>query len=143
MVTTAAVQKILGGLKRAPRSANSDLALVEAVREGLPYSALGHLIDEGIVDESEVERHFIARRTLYARRHKATLSREQSDIIVRLARIQAIADEVFGRRDEAKAWLREPNGALRGQIPLALLDTEEGGRVVEAVLGRIAHGVAE
>jgi len=69
--------------------------------------------------------------------------KEQSDIVMRLARIQALADEVLGRRDEARAWLREPNGALGGQLPLALLDTEEGGRQVEAVLGRIAHGIVE
>jgi putative toxin-antitoxin system antitoxin component (TIGR02293 family) len=62
---------------------------------------------------------------------------------VRLARIQAIADEVFKDRAEARLWLREKNGALGGQVPLALLDTEEGGRLVEAVLGRIAFGIVE
>ncbi len=143
MVTTAAVEQVLGGVKKTLRRGHRDLALAQAVREGLPYSALQHLIDEGIVDDREVETYFIARRTLYVRRNKASLSREQSDIVVRLARIQAMADEVFGRRDQARAWLREPNGALKGQIPLACLDTEEGGRVVEAVLGRIAHGIVE
>jgi uncharacterized protein (DUF2384 family) len=39
--------------------------------------------------------------------------------------------------------MRERNGALEGQTPLTLLDTEEGGRLVEAVLGRIAHGIVE
>lgn len=143
LVTAAAVEKVLGGLRRAPRGASGDLALARAVRDGLPYAALEHLVARGVVDDDEIETYFIPRRTLYARRHKATLSREQSDIVVRLARIQALADEVFGRRDEARAWLREPNGALGGQLPLALLDTEEGGRLVEAVLGRIAHGIVE
>ncbi|MGH7081507.1 MAG: type II RES/Xre toxin-antitoxin system antitoxin [Acetobacteraceae bacterium] len=143
MVTPAAVQKVLGGLGKGPQGAGRDFALAQAVREGLPYSVLEHLIDEGIVEEREVEMYFIARRTLYSRRLKATLSREQSDIVVRLARIQAMADDVLGRREQACAWLREPNGALSGQIPLALLDTEEGGRLVEAVLGRIAHGIVE
>lgn len=59
------------------------------------------------------------------------------------ARILAMADEVFEDRRKAHRWLRKPNGALGSQIPLALLDTEEGGRVVEAVLGRIAHGIVE
>ncbi len=63
--------------------------------------------------------------------------------MVRLARIQAAADEVFGDRAEARLWLREKNGALGGQLPLELLDTEEGGRAVESVLGRIAHGIVE
>jgi putative toxin-antitoxin system antitoxin component (TIGR02293 family) len=68
-------------------------------------------------------------------------SREHNDSAARLARIEAIADDVFGGHDEARAWLREPNGALGGESPLT--DTEEGGRLVEAVLGRIAHGIVE
>jgi putative toxin-antitoxin system antitoxin component (TIGR02293 family) len=143
MVTAAAVEKVLGGLRKASRGVSRDLALAHAVRDGLPYAALERLIADGVIDNDEIETYLIPRRTLYARRQKSTLSREQSDMVVRLARIQAFADDVLGRRDEARAWLREPNGALGGQPPLALLDTEEGGRLVEAVLGRIAHGIVE
>jgi putative toxin-antitoxin system antitoxin component (TIGR02293 family) len=143
MVTSATVERALGGLPKVPRGMSRDLALARAVRDGLPYAALEHLIADGVIDDREIETYLIPRRTLYARRHKATLSREQSDIVVRLARIQVIADDIFGQRDEAHAWLRESNGALGGQLPLALLDTEEGGRLVEAVLGRIAHGIVE
>jgi putative toxin-antitoxin system antitoxin component (TIGR02293 family) len=119
------------------------LALARVVREALPIAALDRLVATGVVAEDEIESQFIPRRTLYARRQKGTLSREQSDLIVRLARMQAIADEVFGDRRKSYAWLRRPNGALDGQVPLSLLDTEEGGRLVETVLGRIAHGIVE
>lgn len=143
MITVAAVEKVLGGFSKEQRGVNRDLALARAVRHGLPYAALDRLIAGGVVDGHEVETYFIPRRTLYARRHKATLSRDQSDMVVRLARIQALADEVFGNRQDAHGWLREPNGALGGQHPLSLLDTEEGGRLVEAILGRIAYGIVE
>jgi len=142
MVTAASVARALGGVGRG-RAGGTDLAMVGAVRDGLPLSALDRLIADGTITEAEIEAHFIPRRTLYARRQKGTLSRDQSDLIVRLARIQAIAEEVFGRRRVAHTWLRERNGALQGQAPLTLLDTEEGGRLVEAVLGRIAHGIVE
>jgi putative toxin-antitoxin system antitoxin component (TIGR02293 family) len=142
MVTAATVAKSLGGLGR-DRAAGTEFALLGAVRDGLPVSALDRLVADGTITEAEIEAHFIPRRTLYARRQKGTLSREQSDLIVRLARAQARAEEVFGRRQDAHAWLREKNGALQGQAPLTLLDTEEGGRLVEAVLGRIAHGIVE
>lgn len=144
MVTAAAVAKVLGGFgPLARRAVVSELGLARAVREGLPFAALERLIADNIVDEREIETYFIPRRTYYARRQKATLSREQSDLVVRLARTQATADEVFGDRPQAHLWLREKNGALGGQTPLALLDTEEGGRLVEVVLGRIAHGIVE
>jgi putative toxin-antitoxin system antitoxin component (TIGR02293 family) len=142
MISAAAVAEVLGGLGRRKASV-TDLALADAVRDGLPVSALDRLIAGGVVSEQEMEAHFIPRRTLYARRQKGTLSREQSDLVVRLARIQAMADDVFGDRVKSHRWLRDKNGALGSQTPLALLDTEEGGRVVEAVLGRIAHGIAE
>jgi putative toxin-antitoxin system antitoxin component (TIGR02293 family) len=143
MVTAARVERVLGGVGKRGRRAGRDLALAEAVREGLPIGVLDRLVASGVIDEPEVEAYFIPRRTLYARRQKATLSREQSDIVVRLARMQAMAEDVLGGREKAHAWMREPNGALAGQRPLTLLDTEEGGRLVEAVLGRIAHGVVE
>jgi putative toxin-antitoxin system antitoxin component (TIGR02293 family) len=141
-VASAEAAGALGGISRR-RTVPLDLALANAVREGLPISALDRLIASGIVGEDEVEARFIPRRTLYARRQKGTLSREQSDIVVRLARIQTTADEVFGDRRKSHSWLRRPNGALDGQVPLSVLDTEEGGRRVEAVLGRIAHGIVE
>jgi putative toxin-antitoxin system antitoxin component (TIGR02293 family) len=142
MVTAATVARTLGGVGRG-RAGGAEFALVGAVRDGLPLAALDRLIADGVITEAEIEAHFIPRRTLYARRQKGTLSREQSDLIVRLARVQALAEEVFDRRPDAHAWMRERNGALDGQIPLTLLDTEEGGRLVEAVLGRIAYGIVE
>lgn len=142
MVSAEAVVGVLGGIARR-RTVPMDIALANAVREGLPIAALDRLIASGVVGEDEIEAGFIPRRTLYARRQKGTLSREQSDMVVRLARTQALADDVFGDRRKSHSWLRRPNGALEGQAPLSLLDTEEGGRLVEAVLGRIAHGIPE
>lgn len=142
MISASVVAERLGGLGRR-KSAVTDLALADAVRDGLPVAALDRLIADDVVSEQEVEAHFIPRRTLYARRQKGTLSREQSDLVVRLARIQAIADDVFGDHRKTHGWLRDKNGALASQTPLSLLDTEEGGRAVEAVLGRIAHGIVE
>lgn len=142
MIAASAVARMLGRIGgRSTRGA--DLGLVDAVRDGLPIAVLERLVADNVISEAELEGHFIPRRTLYARRQKGTLSREQSDFVVRLARIQAAADEVFGERENARGWLREPNGALDGERPLDLLDTEEGGRVVNAVLGRIAHGIVE
>ncbi len=142
MIATAAVEHMLGPIG-VRKGKVAELGLVDAVRDGLPMATLERLIVDGVISEPELEAHFIPRRTLYARRQKGTLSREQSDFVVRLARIQAVADEVLGDRPNAHDWLRDRNGALGGERPLDLLDTEEGGRIVEAVLGRIAHGVVE
>ena len=37
-------------------------------------------------------------------------------------------------------WLKHPNRALGGLVPVAAIDTELGARQVESILGRIAYG---
>jgi putative toxin-antitoxin system antitoxin component (TIGR02293 family) len=51
-----------------------------------------------------------------------------------------LAKHYLGDDDAAIHWLKRPNRALGGLIPLDCLDTEPGARMVENVLGRIAYG---
>ena len=60
----------------------------------------------------------------------------------RVARVQTAADEAFGNPEKAYRWLRKPNRGLGGQVPLELLSTEAGARVVEQALERIVHGIS-
>ena len=41
-----------------------------------------------------------------------------------------------------RAWLRRPNRALNGEMPVRLLDTDLGVRQVDDVLGRLEYGLA-
>ena len=52
-----------------------------------------------------------------------------------------LAAEDFGNADKAAQWLRTPNRALGGALPIDHLDTDLGTREVENILGRIAYGV--
>lgn len=71
----------------------------------------------------------------------ARLTAEESDRVVRLARIIAQAKETLGDTAKASHWLQTPNRALEGDTPFERLDTDAGVRSVEQVLGRIAYGV--
>jgi putative toxin-antitoxin system antitoxin component (TIGR02293 family) len=62
--------------------------------------------------------------------------------LLRVLRILALAEETFANRDKAHLWLRCSTQALAGERPLDLLDTAQGCREVETLLGRIAHGIA-
>jgi putative toxin-antitoxin system antitoxin component (TIGR02293 family) len=64
----------------------------------------------------------------------------ESDRLYRLARIVALAKQFLGENEIAIRWLKTPNRALGGKLPLDLIDTEPGARSVENVLGRIAYG---
>jgi putative toxin-antitoxin system antitoxin component (TIGR02293 family) len=112
------------------------------VRRGLPVGAVQFVLDSGFLTLAELDRIVLPRKTLANRRKLGTLTPEQSDRLVRVARVIAAAESTFGSRDRAGTWLRRPTTALGGESPLDLLDTDEGAREVETLLGRITHGIA-
>jgi putative toxin-antitoxin system antitoxin component (TIGR02293 family) len=119
-----------------------ELELAEAVRAGLPVSYLDELLQQPGFTMREVDRLVIPRRTLVHRRERRQrLSPDESARLARVVRILYAAREMLGTAAKAERWLREPNRALGGSTPLAVAETEPGARAVEAVLGRIAHGI--
>lgn len=83
----------------------------------------------------------VPERTLARRIKGSRLTQDESAKALRLLGIISLAVEVFGDKAPARDWLKRPNTALDGTAPLSLMDTEFGARMVEDVLGRIAHGV--
>jgi putative toxin-antitoxin system antitoxin component (TIGR02293 family) len=49
--------------------------------------------------------------------------------------------EIFNDPDKATIWLKSPNYALGGQIPIRLIEKEEDIALILDELGRIEHGV--
>ncbi|MGH7103147.1 MAG: type II RES/Xre toxin-antitoxin system antitoxin [Acetobacteraceae bacterium] len=123
-------------------TADGGADLVTLVRRGLPVAAVQFVLDSGRLTAAELDRIVLPRKTLANRRKLGNLTPEQSDRLVRVARVLAAAEETFGNRDKAGTWLRRPTTALAGESPLQLLDTDEGARKVETLLGRIGHGIA-
>ena len=83
----------------------------------------------------------ISERTLTRRKKEGALNSEESAKLVRLARVVVRAEETFEDFDTAVDWLKSPNAALSGALPLSLLDTDIGAESVIDSLGRIEHGV--
>lgn len=84
----------------------------------------------------------IPKRTLSRRRSRGeSLTVEETDKALRLARISVEADRVFGSPEKSASWLRKPNSALSGQTPLDLLRTEAGALAVEDLMSQIDHGM--
>jgi len=115
---------------------------LSAVRSGLPVAAADLLVSSGALTASELDALVLPRKTLANRRKIGILNPEQSDRLTRVTRIIAIAEETFGSPEKAHKWLRRPTAALENHAPLRLLDTDEGTRLVETLLGRISHGIA-
>ena len=139
--TTKTIVTLLGGQKVLHQKINEPRDLQRLLRSGLPHRSFEILVEKTNLQQGRVAGVLgFALRTL-ARRKRKRLTAVESDRVYRLARIAALAINVLGSHEKACRWLTKENRALAGEAPLSLLDTEIGARQVEAVLGRIEHGV--
>ncbi|HKK18573.1 MAG TPA: antitoxin Xre/MbcA/ParS toxin-binding domain-containing protein [Opitutales bacterium] len=115
---------------------------VATIRAGLPmveFEALQELLALGA---EELAGHLcISRSTLIRRRKAGRLDMQESDRLLRYARLFARAEEVLGSAESAREWLHSPARALGYVRPLEFAETEAGARETENILGRIEHGV--
>lgn len=142
-MTVSAIVEALGGKKVLKRKIGTSSDLVTLTREGLPAHILPAMAVELSMDRAAVAKVAgISGRTLSRRiASHSRLSAEESDRMVRLARVLALANETLGDRLKVSRWLQTPNRVLQGNTPFELLDTDAGVQSVETVLGRIAYGV--
>jgi putative toxin-antitoxin system antitoxin component (TIGR02293 family) len=112
------------------------------IRSGISYDSL-----EAVKTRFDIKTDIfnlllhIPPRTLARRKKSKRLDSEESDRLVRVARIGTLAEETLGTREKAAGWLLLANRALGGVTPLSRLDTDLGTREVEDLLIRITQGV--
>lgn len=133
---------LLGGKDIFPVTPKSGLDWIAIVRNGLPVQVIDNLLDSTRMQQSTlVQALSFSARTLARRKREKLLSPEESGKIVRLARVVARGEDVFGDRESAMNWLQQKNHSLNQETPLSLLDTDIGAEIVLDTLGRIEHGV--
>jgi len=116
--------------------------VVNRVRDGLPMEEF-HYLQEllGLSEERLGALLGMSRATLHRRKKSGSMDRAESDRLVRFGRLFRQAANVIGSDRAAREWLSAPALAFGGELPLDFADTEAGAREVEALLGRIEHGV--
>ena len=138
----AMVYRKLGGRQVLGENVASEADLARLVQHRIPLRVLPYLKRGGFSDK-EIARFIIPERT---RRHRKArrepLTIEESDRLVRVTRIQALAEDVFGDLQNANRWLRERLGILGDKSPLEVAQTDSGARVIEQLLARIDWGAA-
>jgi len=112
------------------------------VEKRLAPATVAALLRGGFSD-AEVYSLIVPRRTLAHRIAKhQSLSREESDKAVRVARITAMAEQVFGEPGRAWRWLRKPKRQFDSRSPIEMLATEAGARLVEELIIQIDDDIA-
>src|SRR5213595_3372171 len=134
---TAAVEKKMSSAK-----AKHPSELVRKIQKGLRFSELKTLRNSiDLPFEQLAAKLAISRSTLQRRKVSGRLSPDESDKVIRFARLLEHATNVFGDVDKARAWLKFPQRGLGGAVPLDYAETEIGAREVDNLLGRIDYGV--
>jgi putative toxin-antitoxin system antitoxin component (TIGR02293 family) len=113
------------------------------VERGLPASSFGSmaaaydLTNRRLAQLTHIPARTIDRRIAEQQRLRV----DESDRLTRVARVFAIAAELFGTKEAVDRWLTTPNIALDGAKPIDELSTELGAREVEDMIGRISDGI--
>lgn len=117
--------------------------LIERIEKGLPYTALERLQrNTGFTTEQMIDLLQIPKRTLARRKESGRLSAEESDRLVRLARVYAKALHLFGGDIEsATDWLVRAQRAFGGTRPIEMIRTDVGAQEVETLIFQLEHGV--
>lgn len=97
-----------------------ELDIAALVARGIPAESAARLAAYGLGPEV-IQSHVLPRRTLNRRQQDRTsLTKQESDRLVRLARLIAEAEDVLGGKEAGRAWLLRENRALNGPKPIAL-----------------------
>jgi putative toxin-antitoxin system antitoxin component (TIGR02293 family) len=136
------IGQVLGGRRILGRPVESLLELNDAVERGLPKSTLRNVARRVFSDAPEqraMMRRVVPEATYKRRRER--LSPAESERTERIARVVAMAEEVWQDREQARRFLTTPHAELRNKSPLDAALTELGARQAEEVMARIVYGL--
>jgi putative toxin-antitoxin system antitoxin component (TIGR02293 family) len=141
----------LSGKTRTPRAYLVLLGLdffdlpsvLQAVEKGFTWKTFERFVKNfGLPMEQVADVLGIPRRTLARRKVEGRLKSDESDRLLRLARVFGAALDLFdGNREAAVGWLTDVNRALGNVSPLDYARTELGADEVEDLVGRIEYGI--
>jgi putative toxin-antitoxin system antitoxin component (TIGR02293 family) len=120
---------------------NEPLTIIEYLRLGLPKVGIDNFLDKTSITRNQLS-HILHISNRQLNRYEADdrLSPEQSNFLYELTRIYTRAMEILGDQATAEHWLKRNQMALGDKVPLAILDTSEGMRLVDDLLSQIEYG---
>ena len=136
------VGEVLGGKSVLGRPVTSLLDLSEAVERGLPKITLRNVarhVYSGASDQRAMMHRIVPEATYKRRRER--LSHAESERTERLARVIALAEEVWQDAGQSRRFLTTPHPEIGGKTPLDAALTELGARQAEEIMARILYGL--
>jgi putative toxin-antitoxin system antitoxin component (TIGR02293 family) len=141
-IEPSAVARVLGGERTLHRRVRTVDDLRQVVEGGLSREALEwtvHIVFGEGREAAEFKYRIVPKTTLQRRGHR--LSLHESERLERLARITALAEEVWEAQDLAHEFLTSPQPQLGGERPVDLTRSDLGTRQVEDLLFKLEHSL--
>jgi putative toxin-antitoxin system antitoxin component (TIGR02293 family) len=129
------IARILGGRTVLKRDVRSLADLQQLVAAGLPVGALNRTAQYVATtprDAARLKDRLVPPAT--RKRRRSVLKAAESERVERLARVMAIAEEVWEDSEAAREFLHSSHPLLGNRSPLELARTELGARQVEELL---------
>ena len=137
-----AARELFGYAQLIGIKASDRLDLYDKIKAGFPFKSFAILSRSmGVTNKELAELVQISTRTLNRRQKEGKLKADESDRLLRFARIFTQALDLFeGDTKAAQDWLSSESQALKGASPLEASKTEEGARAVEGLISGLEHG---
>lgn len=135
------VAQVLGGPAVLRRQVRTWGDLDRVVRHGLPRRSLQLVAQRAVAPGASPSAfvYIVVPPATFKRRTR--LSPEESERTERIARVVALAEGLWGDRDEARGFLNRRHPLLDDETPLTVARTELGARQVERLLLDVDHGL--
>jgi putative toxin-antitoxin system antitoxin component (TIGR02293 family) len=136
MLEPCHVGEVLG----KPVTSLSDLS--DAVERGLPKASLRNVVRRVFLDATEqrILMNRVVPEATYKRRRER-LSPAESGRTERLARVVAMAEDVWQDPAQTRRFLTTPHPEMGGKTPVDAALTELGARQAEEIMARIVYGL--
>jgi putative toxin-antitoxin system antitoxin component (TIGR02293 family) len=133
---------MLSSTKQLMNYSKDPIKEIKTIREGIsPELIENFLKDQSFVIKDVLLRLKITQSTYSSKKKdRKLLDSPSTEKFLRLFSVVQNAEEILGQK-EAKNWLYRKIPSLGEQVPMDLLDTETGHRLVEQALLQIKYGI--
>lgn len=124
-------------------AAHTPLALIDQIEHGLPFAAIDKVVRLLAPGDARFKYRLIPKATYERRKRAHRLSPDEGTLVARLARIWAIALDIWEDEETTREFLFRRHMMLEDRRPVdVIIQSELGAELVADILGRLKYGTA-
>ena len=142
MLAFGEVASVLG-LPASERTAQSPVAMITRIEDGLPTTALDRVARLLAPGDAQFKYRLVPKATYERRKAAHRLSADESARLARVARVWAVALDVWKTEEATRTFLFRPHPMIEDRRPIdVVIQSEFGAELVVEILGRLKYGTA-